>query len=102
MLPRPRYGRSRLVVYAAAPGTVLVSVGSWFCGKYAAPISTAFRLIRVPPWNDPSRLKPWLPTYETSIAVDHGSACCTPACHCHDAGTFASYWKVMSAGTGTR
>ena len=28
-----------------------------------------------------------------------GSAIWTPACHCHEAGTLASYWKVTSCGT---
>ena len=57
-------------------------------------MSTAFRLTVEPPWSAPRRLKPWLPTYEMSMAIAHGSARCTPACHCHCAGTFASYWKV--------
>ena len=36
------------------------------------------------------------------MAIAHGSARCTPAFHCHCAGTFASYWKVTSCGTGRR
>ena len=46
MLPSPRNARIRLVcVKAPAPGTACgPSVTSWFCGRYAAPISTAFRL----------------------------------------------------------
>src|SRR5436190_4463470 len=90
--------------YAVAPGTVLVpSVGSWFCGRYAAPKSTAFRSTEpfAPPWNTRSRLKPWLPIYETSSAAFPGSAICTPPCHCHDDGMPALYWNVISAGTPT-
>src|SRR5213596_320139 len=103
MLLRPRKARNRFDVYAVAPGTLLVpSVGSWFCGRYAAPKSTAFRSTDPfpPPWNARRRLKPWLPTYATSSTAAHGSAICTPPCHCHEEGTFASYWKTIIAGTG--
>src|SRR5438128_3452649 len=64
-------------------------------------MSMAFRSTDpfAPPWNARSRLKPRLPTYAMSSAADHGSAICTPPCHCHDEGTPASYWNVISAGT---
>src|SRR5919198_1374324 len=39
--------------------------------------------------------------YDTSSTAAHGSAICTPPCHCHDEGTPASYWNVISAGTPT-
>src|SRR5574338_583050 len=59
-------------------------------------MSTALRLTSDPPL---IRLIPWLPTYDTSREVDQGSAICTPVCHCQDAGTAASYWKIESCGT---
>src|SRR6185295_12594512 len=104
MLAKPRYARSRFDVYALAPGVALgPSVGSWFCGRYAAPMSTAFRSTApfAPPWNARSRLKPWLPTYEMSTIVTHGSAICTPPCHCQDEGSCALYWNVIIDGTPT-
>src|SRR5579859_1746696 len=89
-----------LVVKAFAPGTVLVFVGSWFCGRYAAPMSTALRFTVPPPWNVPIRSYPWLPTYAIVSAVDQGIAIWISEFHWTDAGTFALYWKVTSAGTG--
>src|SRR2546428_665142 len=64
-------------------------------------MSTAFRSTAplAPPWNARRRLKPWLPTYETSSTVFDGSPNCMPACHCHDEGSCALYWKSMIAGT---
>ena len=44
--PRPRYGRIRSVGTARAPGIVLAgAVASWYCDRYAAPMSGAFKSI---------------------------------------------------------
>ena len=57
----PLNGRAFIMLAALAPGVALgPSVGSWFCGRYAAPMSTALRSTApfAPPWNARSRLKP--------------------------------------------
>src|SRR6185369_344757 len=34
-----------------------------------------------------------------STIIDQGSCVWTPACHCQDEGSWALYWKSISAGT---
>ena len=68
--------------------------GSWFCGRNAAPRSTALMSTCVCPRISRSWLNPCCPTYETSMVDAHGSVICTPAFHCVDDGMSASYGQT--------
>src|SRR5258705_3875708 len=96
MEPRPRYGRSKSAdVNAAAPGMALESVGSWYCGRYAVPVSGAFRSRGCCPAGteivpNATELKLCAPTYDTSKDEDHGNTIWTPPFHVNEDPIFAS------------